>query len=298
MIENLQALVAVIDAQSLSKASNQLCVTPSAVSRRLQQLEEALGAPLFDRSQRPPIANALGLRVYEQGKPILSAVEDLIAMTREKTEPVGIMRLGLAQGLGDLVLAKTVEQLQTTFPKLDLRLRTDWTGGLCQQLSTGALDGVLILLPAASRPLSDLHGRFIGSVQTVVVQGSLRPRFRRPIKLVHLAKEGWILNPLGCGYRVALETAMGERNGTLRVVIDTYGTDLQLSMVAAGRGLGLVPRAALDASALREGIMPVDVTDFSLSLDVWLLHRRQPGNLRKALDFVADSVSSGLQRTG
>src|ERR1700733_14797849 len=126
MIENLQTLVAVIDAQSLSKASTHLHVTPSAVSRRLQQLEETLGSPLFDRAQRPPAANAFGLRVYEQAKPILRAVEDLIAMTKEKTDPVGVMRLGIAQGIGDLVLAETVEQLQTAFPKLDLRLRTDW----------------------------------------------------------------------------------------------------------------------------------------------------------------------------
>jgi hypothetical protein len=33
----------------------------------------------------------------------------------------------------------------------------------------------------------------------------------------------------------ALEAAMGEREGTLHVAIDTYGTDVQLRMVASGR---------------------------------------------------------------
>jgi len=83
----------------------------------------------------------------------------------------------------------------------------------------------------------------LGSVQTVIVQDGHQPRFRRPIRLVHLAKEGWVLNPLGCGYRAALEAAMGERSGTLHVTIDTYGTDDQLRMVAAGRGLALCPTA-------------------------------------------------------
>jgi len=292
MIENLQAIVAVVEAQSLTKASARLCVTQSAVSRRLQQLEETLGASLFDRTQRPPAPTALGLRVYEHALPILRAVEDLVAMTKEKADPIGILRLGMAQGIGDLVLAEAVERLQNAFPKLDLRLRTDWSPGLCQQVVDGGLDAALVLLPASSRPLAALTGHFIGSLQTVIVQEGRQPRFRRPIRLAHLAKQGWVLNPLGCGYRAALEAAMGEREGTL--TIDTYGTDVQLRMVASGRGLGLVPRAVLGGSAVRDEVAIVEVTDFSLSLDVWLVHRRQPGNLRKALENVAGTVSSRL----
>lgn len=295
MIEDLQALVAVVEAQSLTKASARLCLTQSAVSRRLQQLEQRLGTTLFDRAQRPPAPTAIGLRVYEQALPILQSVEDLLALTKEKADPAGILRLGMAQGIGDFALGKAVERLRTDFPKLDLRLRTDWSEGLCQQLADGGLDAALVLLPASSRPPVGLTGRFIGSLQTVVVQQSRHHRFRRPIRLVHLAKEGWVLNPVGCGFRAALEAAMGERAGTLHVAIDTYGTDLQLRMVASGHGLGLVPRTALGASPLRDEVAVVDVTDFSLLLDVWLVHRRQPGNLRKALENVALSVAARIE---
>jgi DNA-binding transcriptional LysR family regulator len=292
MIENLQALVAVVEAQSLTKASARLFLTQSAVSRRLQQLEERLGTALFDRAQRPPAPTAMGLRVYEQALPILQSVEDLLALTQEKADPAGILRLGMAPGIGDVALGDTVARLRTDFPKLDLRLRTDWTAGLCQLLADGSLDAALVLVPVSSRPPAGLTGRFIGALQTVVVQQSRHHRFRRPIRLAHLAKEGWVLNPLGCGFRAALEAAMGERAGTLHVAIDTYGTDLQLRMVASGHGLGLVPRPALGASPLRDEVAVVDVTDFSLSLDLWLVHRRQPGNLRKALEAVARSVAA------
>jgi DNA-binding transcriptional LysR family regulator len=140
-----------------------------------------------------------------------------------------------------------------------------------------------------------LNGRFIGSLQTVIVQAGRHPRFRRPIPLAGLAKEGWVLNPLGCGYRAALEAAMGERDGTLRVVIDAYGTDVQLRVVASGHGLGLVPRGVLKASTVRDELSVVEVTDFSLLLDVWLVHGRQPGNLRKALAGLAVTVSSRME---
>jgi DNA-binding transcriptional LysR family regulator len=241
------------------------------------------------------VPTAIGLRVYEQALPILQSVEDLLAMTKEKADPAGILRLGMAQGIGDFALDEAVERLRTDFPKLDLRLRTDWSEGLCHQLADGNLDAALVLLPGTSRPPVGLTGRFIGSLQTVVVQESRHCRFRRPIRLLHLAKEGWVLNPVGCGFRAALEAAMGEQAGPLHVAIDTYGTDLQLRMVASGHGLGLVPRTALGASRLRDEVAVVDVTDFSLSLDVWLVHRRQPGNLRKALENVALGVAARIE---
>jgi hypothetical protein len=45
MIDNLKALAAVIDNKSLTKAASRLSLTQSAISRRIQQLEEALGGP-------------------------------------------------------------------------------------------------------------------------------------------------------------------------------------------------------------------------------------------------------------
>jgi hypothetical protein len=51
----------------------------------------------------------------------------------------------------------------------------------------------------------------------------------------------------------------------------------------------------IGASVLRDEVAVVDVTDFSLLFDVWLVHRRQPGNLRKALENVALSVAARIE---
>src|SRR6266853_5956266 len=83
MIDNLKAFAAVIDCKSLTKAASRLFLTQSAISRRIQQLEEALGGTLLDRTQRPPSSTALGRRVYEQSLPILRAVNDLTTLARK-----------------------------------------------------------------------------------------------------------------------------------------------------------------------------------------------------------------------
>jgi LysR family transcriptional regulator, chromosome initiation inhibitor len=58
----LQALAAVIEQQGFEKAAQQLCLTQSAISRRIKQLESVLGQPVLLRST-PPVATAAGQRL-------------------------------------------------------------------------------------------------------------------------------------------------------------------------------------------------------------------------------------------
>jgi DNA-binding transcriptional LysR family regulator len=111
-----------------------------------------------------------------------------------------------------------------------------------------------------------------------------------------LAKQDWILNPIGCGYRAALESAMKKRHGSLRVAIDTYGTEVQLRMIASGLGLGLAPRSVLRASASRDEIAIVEATGFAMKLDIWLIHLREFGNLKRAIEALTATVADGFVR--
>lgn len=58
----LQALAAVITQGGFEKAAQQLCLTQSAVSRRIKQLESLLGQPVLERSI-PPKPTQAGLRL-------------------------------------------------------------------------------------------------------------------------------------------------------------------------------------------------------------------------------------------
>ena len=89
---------------------------------------------------------------------------------------------------------------------------------------------------------------------------------------------------------------MGERDHGLRVAVDTSGTEVQLRMIASGLGLGLVPRSALRASASRDEISIVDATGFAMQLDIWLIHLREFGNLKRAIEALATMVADGFAR--
>jgi DNA-binding transcriptional LysR family regulator len=296
VIDNLKAFVAVIDNKSLTKAASRLCLTQSAMSRRIQQLEEALGGTLLDRTQRPPSSTALGQRVYEQSLPILRAVDDLKALTRQDALPTGTLRFGVSQAIGDVILADAVEQLSGEFPTLDVRVRAGQGASLAAEVGTGDLDAAIILMSAGTRPAAPLIGRTIATVDIAIVQSRRRSRVPKVVALADLAKQDWILNPIGCGYRAGLESAMKERDGSLRVAVDTFGTEVQLRMVASGLGLGLVPRSVIRASASRDEIEIVDAAGFAMQLYIWLVHLREFGNLRRAIERLTAMVADGFAR--
>ena len=294
MIDNLKAFVAVIDARSLTNAASRLCLTQSAISRRIQQLEEVLGGTLLDRAQRPPATTALGQRVYEQALPILRAVDDLLTLADQNVDPGGTLRIGMSQAIGDVILSDAVGNLAREFPALDVRVRSGQGDQLATDVASGDLDAAIIILAPHASPIVPLMGRIISTVDVAIVQSRRHPLVAERVQLAELSEQVWILNPSGCGYRAGLERAMGERDGSLRVAVDTFGIEIQLRMIAAGLGLGLVPRSVLRSSSNRDGVAIVEADDYSLMLDIWLVHSIEFGNLKRAIESLASTVSEGF----
>jgi DNA-binding transcriptional LysR family regulator len=294
LFEDLKAFVAVIDYNSLTRAAQALCLTQSAISRRIQHLEESLDANLFDRTSRPPKATALAHRLYPHAVRLLRDAEHLLEVPREGAAPSGPFRLGFTQVVADLVLFDVVMKMKAEFPELDVQLHTDWSSALQQQIQDGNLDAATLMLSSPSRLPEGFAGRFISTLEVLVVQSRRKPLLASQADIDALASQPWILNPEGCGYRAALERAIGDSGKNIRLSVDTHGTEMQLRMVAAGLGLGLIPRTVLSKSNSLADLTVVEVKNFALSLDIWLVHPSQQGNLKRATDILGQTVMDGF----
>ena len=76
-LQGLQALVEVADCGSFTQAAQQLCLTQSAVSRKIQQLESHFGVPLFVRSSRSIQLTVEGEQVLASARSILEQLKSL-----------------------------------------------------------------------------------------------------------------------------------------------------------------------------------------------------------------------------
>jgi DNA-binding transcriptional LysR family regulator len=291
---DLEAFVSVVDRRSIVAAAAHLHLTQSAVTRRIQNLEDALGSPLLDRQTRPLRPTRAGQETYEFAKPVLSSVNDLKTGIMHGGEPSGDFRFGMSRSLGDLAIGVPIRRLRADLPKVRIQAFVQWSGVLLERLATRALDCAVVLLPEGSTPPSSLMSECIGAVPFTIVAAK-STRLSKPATLEELASNAWVLNPHGCSARQLLESTFLQRGLPFVSAVEAEGYELHLSLVSDGVGLGLVMPQVIQSSALRKRIKAVTVKGFSPIQNVWILHSKHIGRLAPAVRCVREAVEQQLR---
>ncbi|MHC8319914.1 LysR substrate-binding domain-containing protein [Pseudomonas sp. GB2N2] len=96
-LQALQALVEVSDSGSFTQAAQQLCLTQSAVSRKIQLLESHFGVPMFVRTSRTVRLTAEGEQVLATARTVLAQLKALEDRLSPQERPFRIrMHVSLA----------------------------------------------------------------------------------------------------------------------------------------------------------------------------------------------------------
>ncbi|MFT4764660.1 MAG: DNA-binding transcriptional LysR family regulator [Oleispira sp.] len=118
--------IAVTDNAGFSSAARQLGISKSAVSKRITQLEDQLGARLFHRTTRKLSLTEAGERFYEyaaQANRSAQQAED--AVHELKGEPRGILKIQLPMTLGQMHIAPLIPIFLQRYPHLEIDLVMD-----------------------------------------------------------------------------------------------------------------------------------------------------------------------------
>ena len=78
-LRNLRAFCVAARHRSFKSAADELCLTPSAVSHQMKELETLLGLSLFERRTRSVELTTAGHRLLEEAEPLLDALDRALA---------------------------------------------------------------------------------------------------------------------------------------------------------------------------------------------------------------------------
>ncbi|AWF52526.1 TPA: LysR family transcriptional regulator [Klebsiella michiganensis] len=295
-IDDIDALLATVQFSSLNQAAEYLGITQSAITRRLQRLEQTLNVTLLERQTRPLTLTAAGHRVYEQCLSIKRETKKLYGLLDPEAEPHGILRLGVPQSVAEIALQPALSALRQQFPALRPQVTCGWSGLLQKRLESVELDGVLAMGPEQQRFAEGYGGRLLCPLDIVVIAAKSWRLHAGALR--DCAEKGWVLNPDGCGLRAGLIRELHSQGLRLALNVETAGAQLQISLVAQGLGLGLVPRAALAASPWRDEVTVLTLADFQPEVHLWLVHAQNLANLSQPLTFFAGKVVQQLNVSG
>lgn len=245
-MKQLQYLAALADTRHFGRAAERCHITQSTLSAGIRDLESVLGAAVAERSNRHVLITRVGAQVAERAKALLRDAEEVMEVARAGRSPMtGEMRLGVIPTIGPFLLPRVLPGLRERFPELTVYLREEQTAPLLARLEDGELDAALIALPYET---GDLDTR--GILEDEFLFACNRDHALAgagEVSLDALAGERLLLLEEGhCLRGHALDVCeMGDTIARAQFEASSLHTLVQ--MVAAGIGVTLVPRLAVDA---------------------------------------------------
>ncbi|MCC5477572.1 LysR family transcriptional regulator [Streptomyces barringtoniae] len=280
-LRQLRCLVAIVDEGSFTDAAIALGVSQAAVSRTLAGLERALGVRLLRRTSRVVTPTATGLRVVAQARRVLA---DAAVLVQEATSGHTRLRIGYAWSAVGRHTVAFQRRWTAAHPGIDLhlvRVNTASAG-----LAEGACD-----LAVVRRPLEDrrFDTAIVGLERRLCAIAADDPLARRrSVRLGELT--GRIL---WVDRRTGTTTPELWPPDSRPAVEETYDVDDWLTVIAAGRGIGVTAESTANQYP-RPGVVyrPVrDAEPVAVRLAWW---RDDPN---PALQAVLELLSE-LYRTG
>lgn len=154
----LQLFIAVYDNQSFSVVARREGVSPSLISRTIQQLEDALGQQLFYRNTRAVVPTEAGRLFAASARELLGQYADAQRALQDRAQvPGGLVRINAPVYFGQRHIAPWLPELAARHPKLqfDLTLTDDFIDP--------HRDATDILFRISSLPDAGYHARVFGS---------------------------------------------------------------------------------------------------------------------------------------
>ncbi len=287
-LERLTGLLAFARVGSLGSftaAARSLGVSPSAVSKSVQRLEQSLGLSLIARTTRSLTLTPEGRELHQRALRLLREAEDIEQIARSaRAEPAGTLRIAASLPIGIHVIAPVLPAFRSRHPKVtvDLRLNDRFVDIIGQGFDLAVRIGDLPDSQFLSRRLSPHHLGCFAAPSYLAEHGS-------PVVPDELAGHSTVtLRYQSSGQFLRWPFRVGERE--IEIVppsgVTVDASEALIAVLVAGGGIGICADFVAAPHVARGDLVPV-LSDYTVERHnitaVWPENRRANPALRAFL---------------
>lgn len=251
-IRQLRYFVAVVEAESFSRAAQKLHVAQPALSLHVRNMEADLGTELLVRTPQGVIPTDAGLVLLNRARGIIAEFESTKQEVREyASDPAGEVQLGLPGTISELLAVPLILRARQRFPKIRLKIAEAMSGFVLEWLHEGRVDLGVLYLPIYEH---GLRSSPIATEQLYLFAPSDYDPFElpssgTPLSFAVIAELPLILPGPSHGLRTLIDSEMEKASLTLSTVIDVNSYKAIKTLVLHGEGVSILPANAIAEEA-------------------------------------------------
>jgi DNA-binding transcriptional LysR family regulator len=249
-VRHLAALQAVAETGTFRGAAAKLGYTQSAISQQIATLEQLVGAKLVERPGGPR-----AVYLTDVGKLVLGHAEAITARLQAAQSDVaamiegggGVLRVGSFQSAGARILPELVRRFRADWPLVDIQLtESNYDPELLERVERGELDLSFVMPPLPAGPFAMVELMRDPWVLLAPADSPLAARRNEPMSLREIADLP-LIGARVCRSRDQLDAHFRARGLAPDYVFHSDENSTIHGLVAAGAGIALLPRLAVDS---------------------------------------------------
>lgn len=240
-LTSLRLFVAVCQEQNIARAAEREFIAPSAVSRRIAEIEATIGLPVIERHQRGIRVTAVGEAVYRHAQAAFGSLEALGAeLSRFHSGAKGSVRL--AANISSILqfLPEDIAAFQRVFPEVRIELEEQHSVEVFRLLEERAADVGICLASSVGGNLATIPYR-TDRLALIVPKGHRLAEAAQVSFADTLGDEHVIIK--GDSALTRLVTGEAARlGGELNIKFRVTSLDAVCRLVHVGLGIAVIPR--------------------------------------------------------
>jgi len=272
-LELTQSFLVLAEELNFRRTAQRLAVDQSALTRRIQKLEQLLGFALFERTTREVSLTPAGRSFYEANAGLLHGFSASVRAARRVAEgKTGTLRVGYMAFATQDLMPQAVARFRAAAPDVDVRLAYMRTQGQKLALSDGSLDVGYMIGPFEH---SEFHSLSVAADPLCVIMPSGHPlAARATIDPAELADVPLILGDMGEweAYRWRLDEMFASVGVKVVPALEASNTLALIGLVRAGLGVTLYPERL--KSILGQGLTVRPLSDPRFRVEIILVWKR------------------------
>ena len=271
----LRSLVAVADHGGITEAAAALGVSQSALSRRIDQLEEALGAPLLERAGRGVALTAMGQIAAVEGRQLVQRYDRMKARIVEHLRlDAGVVRIGGGATAVGFLLPRAIAAFRKQHPRVVFQVKEAGSREIEAAVLGEELELGIVTLPTRTREVDE---RPLAQDKIVLVASKDHPLAKQDhVEAQDLNGQNLVGFEAGSAVRWLIDAALREAQVEVNVVMELRSVAAILQMVETTGSLAFVSELSVlpPAAPRARNVVPLEVRGLEIQRELALIRKR------------------------